>query len=300
MSAAATPPIGSDIAFAMVVGPQEAEMAIDTLDGIASFYPRAALWVREDRTSDGTWEKLNEWSEDKPLVHLSRNPVTQGLDGVAWTVCHLFHQIAESNSAPAVVVKIDPDGIVLRPGLVEAFRQKFAEHGPGMCGSYKFGPDGSRRRLHMHVRTFLYDMLPIGKGHARSFRSKPVYYWKYLIRALRNGYSLGEHVLGGIYALDGRTLIALEKSGFLTAIPLHHKNCARAEDVTIALGTNAAGHALISLNDYPEKVVAWLKAFTPLGITPEEVWDRKYLAVHPVKRKDADIRRFFREKRLAG
>ncbi len=46
--------------------------------------------------------------------------------------------------------------------------------------------------------------------------------------------------------------------------------------------------------------MAWLKAYPPLGITPEEAWDRKYMAVHPVKRKDEEIRRYFREKRLAG
>lgn len=283
----------------MVVGPGEASMAIDTLEGIAAFYPLAELWVREDLTSDGTWDKLAEWAKGRPTVHLTRNEKTQGYLGLAKSVCELLRLIARETDVPELVVKIDPDAILLRPGLVEVFRQKFAESGPGLCGSYKIGPDGGIRRSHMHVRMMIHDLLPIGRGNDRKLRTRPVFYLKYLFRALLNGYVPCENVQGGTYGIDGRTLLELDRTGFLSAVPDRHTARNHCEDALISMAARSVGHRLISMNDYPNKVVAWLKALTPLGITPQEAWDRGYVAVHPVKKKDDAIREFFREKRLA-
>lgn len=293
------PVIQPGVAFAMLVGPGEAEMAIDTVEGILEFYPTAAIWMRDDRTSDGTWEKLSQWAEGR-AVHLSRNPIRQGYFGIAKSLSDLLLLIIAAGKVPEIVIKIDTDAILIRPGLVEVFQQKFAEKGPGACGSYDVAPDGSKRRGDGHARTFLLDMLPFGLGHGRTFRWKRVFYLPYLIQARQNGYILGEHILGAILAIHGSTLMALERNGFLASIPEKHNCCMRPEDVLISMAVKSVGHQLISVNDYPEKVVAWLRAFRPLGITQEEAWDRKLLAVHPIKKQDAEMRRFFREKRSAA
>jgi glycosyltransferase involved in cell wall biosynthesis len=112
--------LDSQIAFAMVVGPGEAEMAIDTLESILHFYPDVALWIRDDRSSDGTWEALEKWAEGKP-VHLSRNPVAQGYYGIAKSCCDLLLAILQSGTTPEIVIKVDPDAVFLNRGLVEAF-----------------------------------------------------------------------------------------------------------------------------------------------------------------------------------
>jgi hypothetical protein len=283
----------------MVVGPGEADMAIDTLESILAFYPGAFLWIRDDRTSDGTWEKLCEWAEGK-AVRLSRNRIVQEYLGVARSTCDLLHTIVAAGAVPEIVIKIDPDAIFLRPGLVEIFRQRFTEKGPGACGSYDIGPDGRKRRGNFHAVKFIRDLLPIGLGHKKSLRLKPVFYWKHLVRALRNGYSFGEHILGAVLAFHGTTLIAMDRAGFLGSVPERHNSCVRMDDVLISMAVKSVGHALISVNSYPDKVVAWLKAARPLGITREEAWNRKYLAVHPVKKVDEELRRFFREKRTAA
>ena len=283
----------------MVVGPQEAEMAIDTLEGIVSFYPTADLWVREDRTTDGTWDKLSQWAEGKP-VQLSRNRIAQGLDGLSKSIADLLQAIALAEAVPEIVIKIDPDAILLRRGLVEVFREKLAQNGPGICGSYQIAPDGGARDTSAHRRPMLLDLLPVGKGHQRSFRTRPVFYWSYLLRAIGHGYSPGEHVQGGLYAVDGRTLLALECAGYFRAVPESHQAYMRCEDVLLSMAARSLGHRLISVNDYPERVVAWVRAARPLGITPEQAWERNYLAVHPVKKGDGDIRQFFRDKRLIG
>jgi hypothetical protein len=289
-------PLDSHIAFAMVVGPGEAEIAIDTLEGILHFYPNAELWIRNDKSSDGTWEALDKWAKGK-AVHLSRNPVIQGYHGIAKSFCDLLLAIVESGTTPEFVVKIDPDAVLLKRGLVEAFQAKFATLGPGLCGVYKIGADGGLRDTRMHFRDILMDSLPIGLGHDRAIRWKLIFYFKHLIRALRHGYAIGENIQGGTMALHGRTLAALAESGFL-AVPTRYIGRLRFEDILLALGAKSVGHGLHSINDHPDKVVAWVRPGRLHGFTADELLDKGYFVVHPIKKQDASLREAFRKNRL--
>ncbi len=286
----------NQIAFAMVVGPGEAEMAIDTLESILQFYPDAALWIRDDRSSDGTWEALEKWAEGK-TVHLSRNPVVQGYHGIAKSLCDLLLAILQSGTKPEIVIKIDPDAVLLQHGLVEAFQAKFATLGPGLCGVYKIAADGSVRDTRRVAHDILIDALPIGLGLNRAIRWKPVFYFKHLLRALSHGYSLGENIQGGIMALHRQTLVAMGESGFL-AVPTRYIGRLRGDDILLALGTKAVGHGLHSINDHPDKVVAWVRASPFQGITADDLLDKGYFVVHPIKKQDAPLRAAFRQKRL--
>ena len=288
--------LDNQIAFAMVVGPGEAEMAIDTLEGILHFYPDAALWIRDDRSSDGTWDALDRWAEGK-AVHLSRNPVMQGYRGIAKSFCDLLLAILQPGTAPEIVIKIDPDAVLLKRGLVEAFQAKFASLGPGLCGVYKIAADGSVRDTSMVARDILMDALPIGLGHDRAIRWKPIFYFKHLLWALRHGYSIGENIQGGTMALHRHTLVAMAESGFL-AVPTRYIGRLRGEDILLPIGAKAVGHGLHSINDHPDKVVAWVRAFRSPAITADELLDKGYFVVHPIKKQDGPLREAFRKNRL--
>src|SRR5580658_7794216 len=49
------------VAFGMVVAPGEGQIALDTLDSLATFFPGASRWILDDCTSDGTYEALRRW-----------------------------------------------------------------------------------------------------------------------------------------------------------------------------------------------------------------------------------------------
>jgi hypothetical protein len=141
------------------------------------------------------------------------------------------------------------------------------------------------------------DAMPIGLGHDRTIRWKPIFYFKHLLRALRHGYSIGENIQGGIMALHRQTLAAMGESGFL-AVPTRYIVRLRGDDILLALGTKAVGHGLISINDHPDKVVAWVRASRFPGITADELLDEGYFVVHPIKKQDVPLREAFRKRRL--
>jgi hypothetical protein len=283
------------LAFVMTMGPGESEMAIDNLEAIASYYPNAYSWVRDDATTDGTWEAVQEWSKEQK-VHLSRNPYAYGYTGTSRSYGQLLLELAPLQ--PKMVIKIDPDTVLVSAGLEKHFEERFAAYGNGICGSYLYSPNGHRRSFTRHGLRVLLDVLPVGPKKAqRSLRWGTVGYLPFILSAMRHGYRLGENVQGGLYAIEGSILNRLYLSGFLNAMAHGKLGMVREEDVLLTLGVKAVGGNIVSVNESLTNGPTHIQATRPLSIRPERLTCPDLMAVHPVKSVDSEIRKLLRESR---
>ena len=276
----------SGVAFAMTIGPGEAEMAIDTMQAIRSLYPQAVIWVRDDATSDGTYEAVAQWAVGQP-VHISRNSSPYGYYRIVQTFGELLSEIAASH--PALVIKVDPDTVLLRPGLVELFEARFRRYGAGICGSYKTSAGGAYRDSTHHRNMMLLDLQPVGPiKKQKSLRWGPVSDIRHLIRAMRNGYELGDNIQGGLYAIDGGTLEKMAASGFLKAAYSGQRGMTWGEDIMLTMGAKSVGGMISPLNEDDGPKLTHIQADRPLPVDAISFSD--LLAVHPVKTQDAELR----------
>jgi hypothetical protein len=272
------------IAFLMLVGPGEGDMATDTLFHCLRLYPDSCAFVRDDATSDGTYEKLVQFTaEHTPRVVLDRNSQPEGYFGVAVSMFRAYDSLWNSRSDLEMIIELDPDTCVLRPGLVELARKRFAEHGPGIIGSYRISPSGNTRDFAPHRLSMLRDLVPVGTDQKTKRRRLGFpFYLKYLPKAFLHGYQPGENVLAAFYILHGETLRELGRSGFWSSTPSEGSRYLKMDDPLVSLGAKWAGHKLIELNR-PGNVCAWLQYKPPIPFSANEIVENGYLAVHPVK-----------------
>jgi len=266
-------------------------MAVDSLEWALKLYPSSTAWVRDDATTDGTFEKLEQLAATYPQrVSLQRNVCAEGYRGVPVSMFRMFSEISFSGGRDIeMLIALDPDACILRPGLVELARERFAQYGPGMIGSYSVSPDGKRREYRTFRRDILLDLLPVGiDKKTRMLRFGFPFYFKFLRQARAHGYRLGEHVLAALYVIHGETLRELSRNGFWSSIPDQGSRYLKSDDPLISLGVKAIGHSLIDIND-PNRgdVRAWLQFKGPLPHSAEQIWEHQFLAVHPLKRDAA-------------
>lgn len=274
------------IGLSMLVAPGEAEMAVDSLSHAFSYCPGAHACLRYDGKPDRTYDTLSEFAGlYSGRVCLMQNESTLGYAGHSISTFRNFDHIWRAHPDVEMVIKLDPDACILRPGLVDCARRKFAEHGPGMLGCYKISPSGAIREHHIHRKALLRDLLLVGRDQGNGkLRFGPPFYLQYLVRALRHGYSVGHAVLGGLYILHGETVIAAGRTGYWSAIGDWGSCHMKLEDVLVSLGTKSAGHSLIDINNPAAgDVPAWVQYRPPIQPSFQEIVERNYLAIHPVK-----------------
>jgi hypothetical protein len=274
------------IVFVMLVGPGEAGMAIDSLTWALRLYPDTIAWVREDKTNDGTFEKLDEFARSSEgRVFLESNPTSEGYSGIATSMFRLYESLVNHFPRLEMVIQLDPDACILREGLVELARNRFAKHGPGMIGTYMVSPSGAARDHRPWRSRFLRDLMPIGLDlKTKRIRVGLPFYTRYLFSALRKNYKLGHHVLAAFYILHGDTIRALKENGFWAAMPEVGSRLIKLDDPLLSLGTLAVGHKLIELNDTSAgSVQTWIQFRPPIPLSAKEIVNRKLIAIHPVK-----------------
>jgi hypothetical protein len=121
------------IGLVMLVGPGEGEMALDSLSHVLRLYPHSCVCVRDDVTQDGTFGILQSFARENPgRVCLSRNETQLGYFGCGVSMFRSYEHIARAHLDCEIWIKLDPDACILRPGLDELARTKFADFGPGM------------------------------------------------------------------------------------------------------------------------------------------------------------------------
>ncbi|TCK71602.1 glycosyl transferase family 2 [Acidipila rosea] len=279
------------VGFAMVVGPREGGIATDTIRSILNFYPQSKIWIRDDATTDGTFEQLQSLAASAPhRIDLTRNPHAMGLDGIAVSTFRLFQHIANAPEKLEMVIQLDPDVCIVREGLVEFARKRFAVAGPGILGSYTRTPDRRPRSHRVHARAMLRDLLPVDRDRGSGrLRAGLPFYLRFLPRAFRSGYKPGHHVLAAFYIVHGETLYALARLGFWSSIPKDGSRSVKPDDPLVSLGAYAVGHRLIDIHEEDGRSQVWIQHRAPVPLTAEEIHAHSLLAVHPLKQDEASM-----------
>lgn len=270
------------IAFMMVVGPNESRMAIESLDSIRYFYPNDDIWILDDCTNDGTFNHLKSWAE-KNRAFINRNKKPNGYLGLVNSLFSLFLDILNSGIDYEIIIKMDTDAYILSSDLKKHIIDLFEENGPGMMGSYKFSPNGNTRDFKKQFRNIILDIIPIGiDKYRKSIRIGSSFIAPFFIKALKNGYLPGEHVLGGMYALHYKTLLGLKEIGFFNSVNKKYRGLT-LEDILISLGVKALGHKLIDINVNKNNPITWLQYKPPIPLEASEILRKGIMAVHPLK-----------------
>ena len=191
------------------------------------------------------------------------------------------------------LVKLDTDALVIgdfRPSLQAAIA---ASAEVGLWGAHRFNRTGSPPRDFTVWHEPLRRMLAPVAVHPRRWRRLPGLRLAVRGRALRarrflgaavadaerHGYELGEHCLGGAYALTWRSARAMHERGFLDD-PLVLSGSRLGEDVVLGLLTRAAGLRLESLVGEGD---AFAVAHQGLLASPDELVAGGHAVVHSVK-----------------
>ena len=278
------PASGSIPGFLIIVGPGEGEIAADAIHTILRSYPESKIWLRDDCTQDGTFERLQGLTETDPQrFDLVRNPVPLGYKGIAVSAFRSFERICRSGEQLEMVIQLDPDVLLAGDEIISFARAKFAAEGPGIIGSYTLSATNARRSHQPHCTRILIDLFPAGfDRYHKLLRFGVPFYTKYLVRAFRNGYRLGRHVLGAFYIVHGDTLRALDAAGFWRSMPDLGSREVKLDDPLISMGPYIVGHKLIDLHE-PDDSRFWIQYENPIPLSAEKILARRYLALHPVK-----------------
>ncbi|MDX6638734.1 MAG: hypothetical protein QOJ01_2245, partial [Solirubrobacterales bacterium] len=153
-----------------------------------------------------------------------------------------------------LVVKLDTDALVLGPFAAELARTFAGDPGLGVVGRYRLGAYGDRRDFRPAAGAVLRAALPFrvyrrdGRRHVvLPAPRQTLRVHSRIWAARRHGYQLGEHCLGGVYAVSGALLGALAADGALER-PDDWTASGLSEDHLVGLLARAAG---FSLDDSP-------------------------------------------------
>lgn len=195
------------------------------------------------------------------------------------------------------LVKLDTDALIVGSKLFEQIARYFEDHSPdiGQIGSYRIRADGKKRT---RWRWFLYLLFTV---YFKSQLSRNSLIWsECLAKAKKNGYRLGESMLGGAYIYKYeciRKIIALypyldiEKDKlYLTKI---------GEDVIFSLLTFASGY---KIGDFAGPNDPMAIAHKSLPIDKEEIVKQKKQIIHSIREgtngeSEESLRAFFKNYR---
>lgn len=235
----------------------------------------------DDVSTDGTYERLLDMG-----LWVARNPEKCGYYGLDLTIRRAFHNAVRLFDAP-IYLKIDPDALVIGPGLLGALRDVFSGSvNTGIAGTFKVDWNGVRRTW-----GFWEDQM---KRLANDL-GEP------LNQALRNGYELGSSVLGGCYAVSGPCLNRIAALGYLDRWDNTHrqKGSFLAEDVCMTMLSYAAGYAAIDMGGPGQPFAIWHPGL-PMGAG--QLVEQRRIVAHAIKYHDDEsksVREYFRGRRQA-
>lgn len=195
------------------------------------------------------------------------------------------------------LVHLDADALVTGPDLLRHVRMYFAQGEPhlGLFGSYTTRSDGKKRTRWQWAAYLLYQVYITHEISAKSLLRTT-----WLPAARKNGYRLGEHVLGGAFILSRTCLAAMIKLYPYRQIIADRAYTIRlGDDVIFSLLTFACGFAI---GDFarPGDPLAVAQDFLP--IPKDEVLKRRKQLIHSLKRglhgeTEDELRTYFRSLR---
>lgn len=271
-----------DLVFVFAVANGEWMGVEDLLDSFATYLDcDYQVLAADDASDDGTYEKLLDRG-----VWVVRNPERLLLWGVDLTLRRAFSEAVKLFDCP-LYVKIDPDALVIGPGLGEALEAGFHDAPrAGLLGAYHIDWHGGPRDLSYWRERMLRMRHTLGKPFDL---------------AVRNGYQPGDGVQGGAYALSRPCLETIAARGWLAGADDYRPSKVRgehvAEDSLIAMLTYAAGFQVAEFGGPGQPLGIW---DVGLPMPPEDLMRQGRLVTHSMKYADADslaARAFFRAHR---
>lgn len=271
-----------DLVFVMAVAQGEWTGVSDLLDSLHVYLDCDWQVVAvDDATQDNTHERLLDAG-----CWVVRNSVRETLYGLDRTLRRGFNEAVRLFDTP-IVMKIDPDALLINPGLIEKLRAGFSSHPRcGLLGTYRVDWDGTFRNLSYWRERMARRRADLGRV---------------LHRALANGYHLGEGVQGGCYALRAKTLEKIREHGWLHGNDGYHPATTKgqqiAEDSLITLLVYAAGYEAVDFGGPGQPFALW---DVGLPMPPEELVGQGRLVAHAVKYRDPEslaARDYFRARR---
>lgn len=256
----------------------------DLLDSLTTYLDcNYEVVVADDATTDGTHERLLDAG-----CWVVRNPQKCYLAGLDLTLRRAYleaHRLFES----PIYLKIDPDALVIGPGLLNALQTAFCTSPEtGLLGTFHTDWNGEPRDLSYWRDRMTRRRKELGSPYDM---------------AIRNGYQVGDGVQGGAYALSHDCLDAIIRHGWLHGKggyrPARIKGRQIAEDSLITMLTYAAGFKAQDIGGPGQPFGIW---DIGLPMPPEELVRQNRLVTHAIKYQEADalaVRDYFRARRAA-
>lgn len=192
-------------------------------------------------------------------------------------------------------VNMDTDALVTGPNLFECITQRLRKENSnvGILGSYKIRADGRKRTRWQWALYILYLM------YIKRAISKKSLLWKnWMPKAIKNGYKLGEHMLGGAFIMSQKCFKEISRIySYEELIKEKIFNLKIGDDVLFSLLVYACNFKIADFAG-PKDQLAIAQYHLPINKT--KVVIEKKLLIHSVKKglngeSDEELRKFFRD-----
>lgn len=282
-----------DLIIVIPVGPTcDLANVQDTLDSI-SFYTKNAKVVIIDDSHNTKIKRLDHKDLDLDIIV---TPVNYGKNaGLYLSLSQAFTHVVQ-RYAFQVLLRMDTDALFIG-SKPEAEAIEFFNHYPnvGIAGSYKYGYAGGRRIFANAKLQLLIEMSPISLLRGLSRINGIIWFFQLVLKARRNGYVMGEHVMGGACFYSYNCIKKLYDNKLLSQSKIQWSKL--QEDMLFALMIKSVGMDLSDFQNYK----------CPLGVkwqglpdSPENLLNQSKV-IHSTRYyknlNEKEIRRFFREKR---
>jgi len=195
------------------------------------------------------------------------------------------------------LICMDTDALVTSSALIESINSHFETSNPqiGLLGSFKIRSDNKKRTRWQWALYILY--LVYLKGHI----SRKSLIWKeWLPKARKNGYKLGEHMLGGAFVFTRKCINRIvELYPYELILKENFYRITIGDDVLFSLITFAGGY---QVGDFgrPGDPLAIAQNYLP--ISKEEIIKQNKALIHSLKKgmdgeSEEELRNFFKSLR---
>jgi hypothetical protein len=282
--------VGTETVFVIPVGPNcRPVFVFDTVESIRFFAPEARIIVVDDTGSD-----LGSELAERYYVSVVKAKA-RGLFGNLYL--NLSSGFREALSEPfRILVRLDTDALIAGDDFERKALESFdADRHLGSLGSFRLGYNrmGVRDKSWAKRRILIFFAL-------RSWKSPraTLIITKLLVRARRNGYQLGESIMGGAVVYRREAIAAMDEAGLLGRKELTATRL--QEDQLFGLCLLSLGYQLGEFGNRYDDLPMGVQ-WQGLPASPEELMQRGKSIIHSTKgfesMDEESIRKEFRSAR---
>lgn len=289
-----------ELVVVIPVGPDSApDYLADTIASVRFYTASRCKIILADDPRSRVGEQLAKGDAD--LDVFSNNQALGKLSGLYFKLAGAFRYVLE-NYRFSALLRLDDDALIIGPEPQAEAVALFAEHPKtGLAGRHitgRFSPDTFGN---IHDNGYPRNTLLAGTCSLKMFR-RPRINWtlrKLLLKAIDNGYEIGENIFGGAYFISPAGIQALSDAGYLPHPGL--RGAILEEDHLFSLLMRAAG---LDLADLGSGNGPFGCVWRGLPASPETLLVSGKKIIHSTRSWDgmgeAEIRAAFRAARTAN